>query len=490
MPKSGMSAVSGDAAAAPSWAHSPESEVSDEEVVLTKKDEVAREAAELLAQQKRLSVRDLTNKFERAQVAAQVAAAKVEHAHHTRVKETTMLDKEAVFKKLNGLLTDLRSRLGGRNKDDVEEGIKAVETLTVLFTQRESELADERAEVRKMVALFKQASGDAKTMVEEARAVAHNEIEAAKATAAKVEAALHEQEQIWTAADKKELEDLKREAQEARRIKMLHESSKATYIDMEHQIEGLRQQLAEKVGEVMKLRKELESLKGQGQEGMKQQLYQLTGHVHLGTTLSIVTMDDRASDISLCSFQWYRISAYGSYTHLISGAIRPQYAPEPFDVGKFLRAEINLPTGKLEAVQTSGPVDPAPGLKKYVEILVSKGGAQFNVRIVLKNGEIVEKQTLHTLDINKSRIKLHKGCTVKAKENYSTGMQLCGARGGGDAVALGLFWVPKKGMTFMLVLESEIERNAAILLSRTFSKFANIHLGGPDDVFSPGSLVQ
>ncbi|KAL2629066.1 hypothetical protein R1flu_013752 [Riccia fluitans] len=482
MPKSAMSAVSGDAAAAPSWAHSPESEVSDEEVVLTKKDEVAREAAELLAQQKRLSVRDLTNKFERAQVAAQVAAAKVaaEHAHHTRVKETTVLDKEAVFKKLKGLLTDLRSRLGGRNKDDVEEGIKAVETLTVLFTQRESELADERAEVRKMAALFKQASDDAKTMVEEARAVAHNEIEAAKATAAKVEAALHEQEQIWTAADKKELEDLKREAQEARRIKMLHESSKA--MDMEHQIEGLRQQLAEKVGEVMKLRKELESLKRQGQEGVKQQLYQLTGDEHLGTTLSIVAMDDRASDISLCSFQWYRIPADGSYTHLISGAIRPQYAPEPFDVGKFLRAEINLPTGKIEAVQTSGPVDPAPGLEKYVEILVSKGGAQFNVRIVLKNGEIVEKQTLHTLDINKSRIKLHKGRTVKAKENYSTGMQLCGARGGGDSAAQGLFWVPKKGMTFMLVLESERERNAAILLSRKFSKLANIHLGGPDDV--------
>lgn len=129
----------------------------------------------------------------------------------------------------------------------------------------------------------------------------------------------------------------------------------------------------------------------------------------------------------------------------------------------------------------------APGLEKYVEILVSKGGAQFNVRlfpavqpskfcfsppicmrlcamkifkspleksscscffrscfaydvnidflrthgfdyiqtrIVLKNGEIVEKQSLHTLDVNKNRIKLHKGRTVKAKENYSASMQV------------------------------------------------------------------
>ncbi|KAL3687071.1 hypothetical protein R1sor_013380 [Riccia sorocarpa] len=481
--KSGMSAVSGDVPSRPSWAHSPEREESDEEVVvLSKKDEVAKEAAELLAQQKRLSVRDLASKYEKAQAAAQAAAAKVaaEHAHHTRVRETTVLDKEAAFKKLRGLLTELRGRLGGRNKDDIEEGLKAVETLAVLFTQRESELVDERAEVGKMATLFKQASADAKTMVEEARAVAQQEIEAAKATAAKVSAALHEQEEIWTAADKKELEDLKREAQEARRIKMLHESSKA--MDMEHQIEGLRQQLAEKVGEVMKLRKELEAIKRQDQEGVKQQLYQLTGHEHLGTTLSIVPLDERVSDVSLCSIQWYRISGDGSYTDLISGAIRPQYAPEPFDVGNFLRAEINLPTGKIEAVQTSGPIDPAPGLEKYVELLVTKGGAQFNVRIVLKNGDIVEKQTLHTLDINKARIKLHKGRAVKAKENYSTNMQLCGARGGGDSAAQGLYWVPKKGMTFMLVLESERERNAAILLARKFSKLGNIHLGGPDDI--------
>ncbi|KAL3675512.1 hypothetical protein R1sor_025460 [Riccia sorocarpa] len=60
--KSGMSAVSGDVPSRPSWAHSPEREESDEEVVvLSKKDEVAKEAAELLAQQKRLSVRSRVN---------------------------------------------------------------------------------------------------------------------------------------------------------------------------------------------------------------------------------------------------------------------------------------------------------------------------------------------------------------------------------------------------------------------------------------------
>ncbi|KAL3698090.1 hypothetical protein R1sor_012166 [Riccia sorocarpa] len=78
MQKSGMSAVSGDVPSRPSWAHSPEREESDEE---------------------------------KPQAAAQAAAAKVaaEHAHHTRVRETTVLDKEAAFKKLRGLLSELLS---------------------------------------------------------------------------------------------------------------------------------------------------------------------------------------------------------------------------------------------------------------------------------------------------------------------------------------------------------------------------------------------
>ncbi|KAL3690361.1 hypothetical protein R1sor_016670 [Riccia sorocarpa] len=59
--KSGMSAVSGDVPSRPSWAHSPEREESDEEVVVLSKK--AKEAAELLAQQKRLSVRSRVNPF-------------------------------------------------------------------------------------------------------------------------------------------------------------------------------------------------------------------------------------------------------------------------------------------------------------------------------------------------------------------------------------------------------------------------------------------
>lgn len=85
MQKNGIPAVSGDVPSLPSWAHRAEHEVSDDDVSPTKKEEVAREAAELVAQQKRLSVRDLASKFERGQAAAQAAAAQVAAEHATHV---------------------------------------------------------------------------------------------------------------------------------------------------------------------------------------------------------------------------------------------------------------------------------------------------------------------------------------------------------------------------------------------------------------------
>ena len=40
-----------------------------------------------------------------------------------------------------------------------------------------------------------------------------------------------------------------------------------------------------------------------------------------------------------------------------TGATRPQYAPEPLDVGKKLKVEIELPDDKRESLVTSGPID-------------------------------------------------------------------------------------------------------------------------------------
>ncbi|KAJ7280479.1 hypothetical protein O6H91_Y373000 [Diphasiastrum complanatum] len=324
--------------------------------------------------------------------------------------------------------------------------------------------------------VFCKASDDARKMVEEARAVANSEIETARAAARRVEAAFQEESKRWSTSEKKELEDMRLEVQEARRIKMLHESSKA--MDMEHIIDGLKHQVAEKSSEILKLRKELEALRQHEEES---KLYQLQGAECLGSCLQIVALNEVAPQISMCSIKWYRVSSDGIKAELISGATRSQYAPEPFDVGRIVRVDISLPDGRNQTLCSSGPIDPAPGLGPFVEALTQKGGADFHVIIVQQNGELMEKQSLHVLNIGKMRIKLYKGRTTKVKEHYTPAMQLCGARGGGEAAALCLFWIAKKGQSFMLGFESERERNAAIMLARRFAFDCNVMLAGPDD---------
>ena len=45
------------------------------------------------------------------------------------------------------------------------------------------------------------------------------------------------------------------------------------------------------------------------------------------------------------------------YGFLRTGATRPQYAPEPLDVGKQLKVNIALPNGDRESLSSSGPID-------------------------------------------------------------------------------------------------------------------------------------
>ncbi|KAK0604769.1 hypothetical protein LWI29_019213 [Acer saccharum] len=97
------------------------------------------------------------------------------------------------------------------------------------------------------------------------------------------------------------------------------------------------------------------------------------------------------------------------------------------------------------------------------------------------NGVDHPSESIHVFHVGKMRIKLCKGKTAIAKEYYSTAMQLCGVRGGGNAAAQAIFWQAKKGVSFVLAFESERERNAAIMLSRRFAFDCNITLAGPDD---------
>jgi len=45
------------------------------------------------------------------------------------------------------------------------------------------------------------------------------------------------------------------------------------------------------------------------------------------------------------------------YVFVLIGATRPQYAPEPLDVGKILQVDVILPDGSRESLATTGPID-------------------------------------------------------------------------------------------------------------------------------------
>lgn len=53
-------------------------------------------------------------------------------------------------------------------------------------------------------------------------------------------------------------------------------------------------------------------------------------------------------------------------------------------------------------------------------------------------------------------------------------IQLCGFRGGGNSAAKSIFWQARKGQSFVLVFESERERNAALVFARKYALDCNV----------------
>ncbi|RAL45916.1 hypothetical protein DM860_006070 [Cuscuta australis] len=445
-------------------------ELTEDPKVVSMKEMVARETTQLLDQEKRLSVRDLASKFEKGLA----AAAKL--SDEARLKGAASLEKHVLLKKLRDALEALGGRVAGRNKDDVEEAISMVEALAVQLTEREGELIQEKAEVKKLTSFLKQASEDAKKLLDEERAFARAEIENARAAVQRVEEALQEFEEMARASGKQDLDELMKEVQEARRIKMLHQPSKV--MDMEHELRALRAQFEEKSKYSIKLQKEL-ALRKSG-DGTTQNSYEIDGTEALGSFLKILPCSSDALDISKFSIQWHRLACEGGKKEPISGATKPYYAPEPFDVGRVLQADMMV-EDRIVTLTTTGPIDPAAGLGNYVEALVRRHETEFNVVIVQMNGVDQPSQSIYVLHIGKMRIKLCKGKTNVAKEYYSTSMQLCGVRGGGNAAAQAAFWQAKPGVSFVLVFETERERNAAIMLARRFAYDCNVVLVGPSD---------
>jgi hypothetical protein len=86
-------------------------------------------------------------------------------------------------------------------------------------------------------------------------------------------------------------------------------------MDLEFEIEGLRQQLTQKTVELIHLRKELVAAKRVGQPGH----YELQGEERLGASLIISPLEQNGLDISTCTIQWHRESADRSKGGPITG---------------------------------------------------------------------------------------------------------------------------------------------------------------------------
>ncbi|KAK4793739.1 hypothetical protein SAY86_024174 [Trapa natans] len=435
------------------------------------KEVVEQETANLSEQHKRLSVRDLASKFDKNLA----AAAKL--SDEAKLKEVASLEGHVLLKKLRDALEALKGRLTGRNKEDVEKAISMVEALAVKLTQKEGELIQEKFEVKKLVNFLKQASEDAKKLVSQENSFACAEIESARAVVQRFGEALDEEGRSSEKSKTQDVEGLIEEVQEARRIKLLHQPSKV--MDMEHELRALRIQIREKAIFSFKLQREL-TLSRRAEEN-RSRLYVLDGSESLGSVLHIRACSGNAPPLSKCSVQWYRTSSEGSHRDIISGADRPSYAPEPLDVGRTLQAEITI-NGQKDSVTTAGPIDSVAELESHVESLTRKSNAEFSVTISQINGQDHSSNSTHVFHVGKMRVKLSRGWISKAREIYSTSMQLCGVRCDSNAAAKGLFWQARKGLSFVLTFESERDRNTAIMLARKCALDCNVMLAGPDDV--------
>lgn len=459
----------------PKYKLGPENQILEEIEEINKgpplKEVIVQETTQLTEQHKRLSVRDLATKFD----TNLAAAAKL--SNEAKLREAPSLEGHVLLKKLRDALEYLKGRLAGRHKEDVENAISMVEALAVKLTQGEGELIQEKFEVKKLLNFLKQASEDAKKLVNQERSFACAEIDSARSVVLRIGEALEEQEKMSLSSGKKqELEELVEEVQEARRIRLKHQPSKV--MDMQHEVQALRVLITEKKTLSFDLQRELAMRKRAEQN--KFQPHKISGSETLGYILRVEACSDEAVEISKCSFQWFRLSSQCSRREPIVGADKASYAPEPIDVGRVLEVDV-LSNGQKVSVITAGPINPASGLANYVDALSRKANSEFCVVVSQMNGRNYSSHSAHSFHVGKMRLKLSKGWITKARDSYSKSMQLCGFRGGGNSAAKSLYWQPRKGQSFILVFESEKERNGALMLARRHAFDCNVMLAGPDD---------
>ncbi|KAJ8449760.1 hypothetical protein Cgig2_001416 [Carnegiea gigantea] len=408
------------------------------------KEVVAQETARLAQQHKRLSVRDLAGQFDKNLTAA------TKLSNEAKLRKTASLEGHVLLKKLRDALESLKGCLNGTNKEDVEQAISMVEALAIKLTQKEGELIQEKFEVKKLANFLKQASEDAKRLVNQEKSFACAEIESAREVVQRFGEALEEEESLAAqASGKQDIDKLVEEVQEARRIRMLHQPSKV--MDMEHELRALRLQLREKSIFSAKLQKEVAMSKRA--EESRLCVYQLDGAQTLGSCLRIRPRSNSAPDLSKCSIQWHRVSCESGQRQIISDHMKTYMA--------------------------FGTV---PGLTSYVQSLMRKSNIEFNGRWVGRckvvisqmNAHDYPSRSVHVFHVGKTKIKLRRGWMYKTRESYSTTMQLCGARGGVSAASKSLFWQARKGLSYVLAFESERDRNAAIIVARKYALDCNV----------------
>ncbi|CAJ2671736.1 unnamed protein product [Trifolium pratense] len=434
------------------------------------KDVIEQEASNLSDQNKRISVRDLASKFDKNLS----AAAKL--SNEAKLREVPSLEGHVLLKKLRDALESLKGRFTGRNKEDVEKAISVVEALAVKLTQSEGELIQEKFEVKKLVNFLKQASEDAKKLVNQEKSFACAEIESARAVVLRIGEALEEQEKATLASQPQNVDGLVEEVQEGRRIRLLHQPSKV--MAMEHELRALRDQIQEKSIFSIQLQKQLTMSKWDKEN--KSHSYKLDGSEALGSYLQVKPCSIEVPQVSKCSFQWYRLSSEGSWREVISGASKSMYAPDPLDVGRMLQVDIVSDGKKLTL--TTNPIQTVPGIGSHMETLLRKSNTDFSVVISQMNGKDHSSHSTHSFNVGRMRIKLCRGWITKAREIYSPTMQLCGVRSDVGNAAKALFWQARKGLSFVLTFESEKDRNVAIMIARKHALDCNVVLAGPDDL--------
>ncbi|KAK9845879.1 hypothetical protein WJX81_004995 [Elliptochloris bilobata] len=208
----------------------------------------------------------------------------------------------------------------------------------------------------------------------------------------------------------------------------------------------------------------------------------ITGKPAVGETVAVVGPDGAPPGTT----QWLSGKSQEGPWLCIVGAQRSTYSPDPDDCGKWLACRVR--TDALEvlvvAPATVGGV-PEDWYEEFQE-MSEKPFHAFKVVVVEHNGQPAARRGVCDLVVDTRSISLCKRGTFKplyssvvCGQEYKCSMQVCGARGGGDAAKQGVFLVIRKDSVWMLACKSPKERNQCIMLIRTFAEARYETLTGP-----------